>query len=127
MKLLLYATICVHLLLPLMEEPAVFHVPYWVPCCIELICLIIYTLRWINARAFQTHESFKADKKNFIVLVIIVVNIRVNKKAFYLKIFIISSIQKAHIFGHHSVYGCKRNKSHFSTSLHTSSSHTYLY
>lgn len=74
MRLVLYATICVHLiLLPLMEAPAVIKVAYWVPCCIELVCLTIYSLRWMNARAFQTTESFKSDKKNLVVMIVVLV------------------------------------------------------
>lgn len=74
MTLVLYLVIAVHLLLPIIEEPAVFKVPYWVPCCIELVCLTVYALRWTNARSFQTTESFKVDKKNFIVIIILIVS-----------------------------------------------------
>lgn len=66
----MYLIILVHLLLPLIEEPASFEVPYWLPCCIEIFFLVVYVLRWLHAKSFQTGETFNKDK-NFVILVVV--------------------------------------------------------
>jgi two pore calcium channel protein 3 len=68
----LYFVILIHLLLPILEEPATFQVPFWLPCIIEIGCLAAYIGRWLHARSFQPLASFNSDKKNYVALTIIV-------------------------------------------------------
>ncbi len=70
----LYFTILVHLLLPIIEEPSVIDVPFLVPCVIEIICLLVYLVRWFHARSFQPAIAFNSDKKNYVAITIILVS-----------------------------------------------------
>jgi hypothetical protein len=70
----IYITLTIHILLPLIEEPSNLKVSFWLPCCIELFCLTIYSLRWYQLYSFQTYETFKGDKKNYASLITIIVS-----------------------------------------------------
>ena len=72
-------TILVNLSLPFIEKPTdLVSIPYWIPCIIELNCLLIYSLRWLHLLAFQKPKAFWRDIKNWILLFTIVVSILVN-------------------------------------------------
>ncbi len=73
-----YIIICVHLvLLPLLEHPAYFEdIAFWIPCTLEIVCLLAYLTRWFHLKSFQTKEEFYSDKKHIVVLVVIFVRLK---------------------------------------------------
>ena len=63
-----------HILLPIIEEPSIFkNISYWVPVSIELVCLLIYLIRWIHGKWFQVNQEFNNDIKNYVVLATLIV------------------------------------------------------
>jgi hypothetical protein len=65
----------IQIMLPLIEKPYVINAPYWLASLIELICIIIYLIRWLHLRSFEIKSVFRKDKKNFIILGAILVTI----------------------------------------------------
>jgi hypothetical protein len=73
---ILQVTILVNLCLAFIEAPTdLVFVPYWVPCLIEIICLHIYLFRIFHLFTFLTPQAFWKDKKNWILLLTILVSI----------------------------------------------------
>ncbi len=74
---IMHFTILVNLSLAFIEKPIdLVSVPYWAPCLIELICLLIYSLRWLHLFSFQTPEFFWRDSKVWVKLFTIIVSIK---------------------------------------------------
>ena len=72
---IMHITILVNLSLAFIEKPTDLDgIPYWVPCLIEFICLLVYFLRWIQLYLFLTPQAFWKDKKNWILLIIFIVS-----------------------------------------------------
>jgi lipopolysaccharide export LptBFGC system permease protein LptF len=65
----------IQLMLPLIEKPYVINAPYWLASFIELICIIIYFIRWFHLSSFEVESVFRKDKKNFVILGAILVTI----------------------------------------------------
>lgn len=77
-------TFLVHVSLAFIERPTdLVDMPYWVPCLIELVCLLVYFIRWLHLWSFQTPSSFWSDKKNWVLLFTIIVSVSIGSTALF--------------------------------------------
>uniref|UniRef100_A0A671VQH0 Two pore segment channel 3 n=1 Tax=Sparus aurata TaxID=8175 RepID=A0A671VQH0_SPAAU len=70
-QVLLYVFILVDLSLALFEEPAVFALPTWATMLVELLCLIVFTIRLIHYAKVIPRDKFWKDPKNICIIVIL--------------------------------------------------------
>lgn len=74
-KVLLYFFILVDLSLALFEEPAVVLLPSWATMLVELLCLLVFTLRLIHYAKVIPRDKFWKDPKNICIIVIIMLTL----------------------------------------------------
>ena len=67
-------TMIVHLLLPIFEKPAAIETPYWVPCLVEFVCVLIFFARWLHLRHIENVDTFYKHKKNWVLFWTFIVN-----------------------------------------------------
>ncbi|XP_054866316.1 two pore segment channel 3 isoform X1 [Amphiprion ocellaris] len=75
LKVLLYFFILVDLSLALFEEPAVVPLPSWVTMLVELLCLLVFTLRLIHYAKVIPRDKFWKDPKNICIIVILLLTL----------------------------------------------------
>ncbi|XP_038570705.1 two pore segment channel 3 isoform X1 [Micropterus salmoides] len=74
-KVLLYFFILVDLSLAIFEEPAVLPLPTWATMLVELLCLLVFSLRIVHYAKVIPREKFWKDPKNICILVIIMLTL----------------------------------------------------
>ncbi|EDO33014.1 predicted protein, partial [Nematostella vectensis] len=74
LQFIIYVFVWVNLSLALFEEPAVkgLAIPYWGCLIIEYFCLFVFCVRLFHVWSFAAGVKFWRDKKNAILLVVIV-------------------------------------------------------
>ncbi|XP_061584965.1 two pore segment channel 3 [Cololabis saira] len=70
-KLLLYVFILVNLFLAVFEEPAVLPLPTWATMLVELLCLVVFSVRLVHYALVIPREKFWKDPKNICIIVIL--------------------------------------------------------
>lgn len=74
-QVLLYFFILVDLCLAIFEEPAVFPLPAWATMLVELLCLLVFTIRLVHYAKVIPRDKFWKDPKNICIIVIIVLSL----------------------------------------------------
>ncbi|KAK2817555.1 hypothetical protein Q5P01_025746 [Channa striata] len=74
-RVLLYFFILVDLCLALFEEPAVVLLPLWVTLLVELLCLLVFTLRLFHYARVIPRDKFWKDPKNICIIVILLLTL----------------------------------------------------
>lgn len=75
LKVLLYFFILVDLSLAIFEEPAVLPLPTWATMLVELLCLLVFTLRLIHYAKVIPRDKFWKDPKNICIIVILMLTL----------------------------------------------------
>ncbi|XP_034045158.1 two pore segment channel 3 isoform X2 [Thalassophryne amazonica] len=70
-RVLLYVFILVDLSLAVFEEPALVPLPMWVTMLMELLCLLVFTLRLLHFAKVIPRDKFWKDPKNICIIVIV--------------------------------------------------------
>uniref|UniRef100_A0A8C9Z4F4 Two pore segment channel 3 n=1 Tax=Sander lucioperca TaxID=283035 RepID=A0A8C9Z4F4_SANLU len=71
-KVLLYFFILVDLSLALFEDPAIFPLPIWATMLVELLCLLVFTLRLGHYAQVIPRDKFWKDPKNICIILTLV-------------------------------------------------------
>ncbi|KAM6941128.1 two pore segment channel 3 isoform 1-T1 [Lycodopsis pacificus] len=74
-KVLLLFFIVVDLSLAIFEEPAVFPVPSLYTMLVEMLCLLVFTLRLVHYAKVIPREKFWKDPKNICIIVVLVLTL----------------------------------------------------
>ncbi|XP_008295532.1 two pore segment channel 3 isoform X2 [Stegastes partitus] len=74
-KVLLYFFILVDLCLALFEEPAVLPLPSWATMLVELLCLLVFTIRLVHYAKVIPRDKFWKDPKNICIIVILMLTL----------------------------------------------------
>ncbi|TDH15585.1 hypothetical protein EPR50_G00010300 [Perca flavescens] len=74
-KVLLYFFILVDLSLALFEDPAMFPLPIWATMLVELLCLLVFTLRLVHYAQVIPRDKFWKDPKNICIIVILLLSL----------------------------------------------------
>ncbi|XP_075907412.1 two pore segment channel 3 [Nelusetta ayraudi] len=74
-QVLVYSFILVDLCLAIFEDPAVVPVPIWATMLVELLCLLVFTIRLVHYARVIPREKFWKDPKNLCIIVIIVLSL----------------------------------------------------
>ncbi|XP_035515599.1 two pore segment channel 3 [Morone saxatilis] len=74
-KVLLYFFILVDLSLALFEEPAVLPLPIWATMLVELLCLLVFTIRLAHYAKVIPRDKFWKDPKNICIIVIVLLTL----------------------------------------------------
>uniref|UniRef100_A0A672GE30 Two pore segment channel 3 n=1 Tax=Salarias fasciatus TaxID=181472 RepID=A0A672GE30_SALFA len=74
-KVLLYLFILVNLSLAFFEEPAVVALPTWATMLVELLCLLVFTLRLVHYARVIPRDKFWKDPKNICIIVILLLTL----------------------------------------------------
>ncbi|XP_051237237.1 two pore segment channel 3 isoform X2 [Dicentrarchus labrax] len=74
-KVLLYFFILVDLSLALFEEPAVLPLPIWATMLVELLCLLVFTIRLAHYAKVIPRDKFWKDPKNICIIVILLLTL----------------------------------------------------
>ncbi|XP_056227836.1 two pore segment channel 3 [Seriola aureovittata] len=75
LKVLLYFFILVDLSLAIFEEPAVFPLPIWATMLVELLCLLVFTIRLVHYAKVIPRDKFWKDPKNICIIVILMLTL----------------------------------------------------
>ncbi|TWW59204.1 Two pore calcium channel protein 1 [Takifugu flavidus] len=70
-QVLLYIFIILDLSLALFEEPAVIPLPSWATMLVELLCLLVFTLRLVHYARVIPQDKFWKDPKNICIIAIV--------------------------------------------------------
>uniref|UniRef100_A0A3B5M8P6 Uncharacterized protein n=1 Tax=Xiphophorus couchianus TaxID=32473 RepID=A0A3B5M8P6_9TELE len=71
LKILLYFFILVNLSLAIFEEPALVSLPTWATMLVELLCLLVFTIRLVHYAKVIPREKFWKDPKNICIIVVL--------------------------------------------------------
>ncbi|KAI3352688.1 hypothetical protein L3Q82_020154 [Scortum barcoo] len=74
-KVLLYFFILVDLSLAIFEDPAVLPLPTWATMLVELLCLLVFTLRLVHYAKVIPRDKFWKDPKNICIIAILVLTL----------------------------------------------------
>ncbi|XP_076585298.1 two pore segment channel 3 isoform X2 [Chaetodon auriga] len=74
-QVLLYFFILVDLSLALFEDPAVFPLPIWATMLVELLCLLVFTVRLVHYAKVIPRDKFWKDPKNICIIVILMLTL----------------------------------------------------
>ncbi|KAM9363311.1 two pore segment channel 3 [Symphorus nematophorus] len=74
-RVLLYFFILVDLSLALFEEPAVLLLPIWATMLVELLCLLVFTVRLVHYAKVIPRDKFWKDPKNICIIVILMLTL----------------------------------------------------
>uniref|UniRef100_A0A3B5LVZ1 Uncharacterized protein n=1 Tax=Xiphophorus couchianus TaxID=32473 RepID=A0A3B5LVZ1_9TELE len=80
LKILLYFFILVNLSLAIFEEPALVSLPTWATMLVELLCLLVFTIRLVHYAKVIPREKFWKDPKNICIIVVLLVGFHVHFK-----------------------------------------------
>ncbi|XP_024914058.1 two pore segment channel 3 isoform X2 [Cynoglossus semilaevis] len=75
LKVLLYFFILADLFLAVFEEPAVFPLPIWATMLVELVCVLVFTLRIVHYAKVIPRDKFWKDAKNICIIVVLVLTL----------------------------------------------------
>ncbi|XP_030591488.1 two pore segment channel 3 isoform X2 [Archocentrus centrarchus] len=75
LKVLLYFFILVSLCLAIFEEPAVWPLPVWATMLVEVLCLLIFTIRLVHYAKVIPRDKFWKDPKNICIIVILMLTL----------------------------------------------------
>uniref|UniRef100_A0A3Q3JQX4 Ion transport domain-containing protein n=1 Tax=Monopterus albus TaxID=43700 RepID=A0A3Q3JQX4_MONAL len=70
-KVLLYFFILVDLSLAIFEDPAVVPLPTWATMLVELLCLLVFTIRLVHYAKVIPRDKFWKDPKNICIIAIL--------------------------------------------------------
>uniref|UniRef100_A0A3Q2D4U8 Two pore segment channel 3 n=1 Tax=Cyprinodon variegatus TaxID=28743 RepID=A0A3Q2D4U8_CYPVA len=79
LKVLLFFFILVTLSLAIFEEPAVFSLPTWVTMLVELLCLLVFTVRLVHYAKVIPRDKFWKDPKNICIIAVLLVGPRLHR------------------------------------------------
>ncbi|XP_032419777.1 two pore segment channel 3 isoform X1 [Xiphophorus hellerii] len=74
-KILLYFFILVNLSLAIFEEPALVSLPTWATMLVELLCLLVFTIRLVHYAKVIPREKFWKDPKNICIIVVLLLTL----------------------------------------------------
>ncbi|XP_074521541.1 two pore segment channel 3 [Halichoeres trimaculatus] len=74
-QVLLYLFILIDLCLAILEEPAVVPAPLWATLLVELLCLLVFTIRLVHYAKVIPRDKFWKDPKNICIIVIIMLTL----------------------------------------------------
>ncbi|AWP05193.1 putative two pore calcium channel protein 1-like [Scophthalmus maximus] len=74
-KVLLYFFILVDLSLAVFEEPAVLPLPTWATVLVELLCVLVFTLRLVHYAKVIPRDKFWRDAKNICIIVVLMLTL----------------------------------------------------
>lgn len=74
-QVLLYFFILVDLFLAVFEEPAVVSLPVWATMLVELLCLLVFTIRLVHYAKVIPRDKFWKDPKNLCIIVILMLTL----------------------------------------------------
>ncbi|XP_044045272.1 two pore segment channel 3 isoform X2 [Siniperca chuatsi] len=74
-QVLLYFFILVDLSLAIFEEPAVLPLPTWATMLVELLCLLVFTIRLVHYAKVIPRDKFWKDPKNICIIVILMLTL----------------------------------------------------
>uniref|UniRef100_M4AG13 Two pore segment channel 3 n=1 Tax=Xiphophorus maculatus TaxID=8083 RepID=M4AG13_XIPMA len=74
LKILLYFFILVNLSLAIFEEPALVSLPTWATMLVELLCLLVFTIRLVHYAKVIPREKFWKDPKNICIIVLTLID-----------------------------------------------------
>ncbi|XP_047433483.1 two pore segment channel 3 [Mugil cephalus] len=74
-KVLLYFFILLDLSLAVFEEPAFLSLPTWATMLMELLCLLVFTLRLVHYAKVIPRDKFWKDPKNICIIVTVVLTL----------------------------------------------------
>ncbi|XP_043971407.1 two pore segment channel 3 [Gambusia affinis] len=75
LKILLYFFILVNLSLAIFEEPALVSLPTWATMLVELLCLLVFTIRLVHYAKVIPREKFWKDPKNICIIVVLLLTL----------------------------------------------------
>ncbi|XP_070778546.1 two pore segment channel 3 [Enoplosus armatus] len=74
-QVLLYFFILVDLSLAIFEEPAVLPLPTWATMLVELLCLLVFTIRLVHYAKVIPRDKFWKDPKNICIIAILMLSL----------------------------------------------------
>lgn len=74
-QVLLYFFILVDLSLAIFEDPAVVALPLWATMLVELLCLLVFTVRLVHYARVIPRDKFWKDPKDICIIVIILLTL----------------------------------------------------
>ncbi|XP_014844575.1 PREDICTED: two pore calcium channel protein 1-like [Poecilia mexicana] len=75
LKVLLYFFILVNLSLAIFEEPALVSLPTWATMLVELLCLLVFTIRLVHYAKVIPREKFWKDPKNICIIIVLLLTL----------------------------------------------------
>ncbi|XP_038133954.1 two pore segment channel 3 isoform X2 [Cyprinodon tularosa] len=75
LKVLLFFFILVTLSLAIFEDPAVFSLPTWVTMLVELLCLLVFTVRLVHYAKVIPRDKFWKDPKNICIIAVLLLTL----------------------------------------------------
>ncbi|KAM7008906.1 two pore segment channel 3 [Tautogolabrus adspersus] len=90
-QVLLYFFILVDLSLAIFEDPAVVPLPIWVTVLVELLCLLVFTVRLVHYAKVIPRDKFWKDPKNICIIAILMLTL--------VDIIIYGALKAAHCYG----------------------------
>ncbi|XP_012708930.2 two pore segment channel 3 [Fundulus heteroclitus] len=75
LKVLLYFFIMLNLSLAIFEEPAVFSLPTWATMLVELLCLLVFTVRLVHYAKVIPRDKFWKDPKNICIIAVLLLTL----------------------------------------------------
>ncbi|KAM9856536.1 two pore segment channel 3 [Aulostomus maculatus] len=69
--ILVYFFILVDLFLAIFEEPAIFPLPSWATMLVELLCMLVFTIRLVHYAKVIPRDKFWKDPKNICIICIL--------------------------------------------------------
>ncbi|KAM4750605.1 two pore segment channel 3 [Anableps anableps] len=75
LKVLLYFFILVNLSLAVFEEPAVVSLPLWATMLVELLCLLVFTIRLVHYAKVIPRDKFWKDPKNICIIAVLLLTL----------------------------------------------------
>ncbi|XP_068607278.1 two pore segment channel 3 [Brachionichthys hirsutus] len=75
LKVLLYVFILVDLSLAVFEDPAVFPLPTWATMLVELVCLLVFTVRLVHYAKVIPRDKFWKDPKNICIIIVLMLTL----------------------------------------------------
>ncbi|XP_026158772.1 two pore segment channel 3 isoform X2 [Mastacembelus armatus] len=74
-RVLVYFFILVDMSLAVFEEPAVLPLPTWATMLVELLCLLVFTVRLVHYAKVIPRDKFWKDPKNICIICIVVLTL----------------------------------------------------
>ncbi|KAM8843366.1 two pore segment channel 3 isoform 4-T4 [Synchiropus picturatus] len=74
-QVLVYVFILANLSLALFEEPALLPLPTWSTMLLELLCVLVFTLRLVHYASVIPRQKFWRDAKNICIIVVLLLTL----------------------------------------------------